>query len=93
MSLTTALSLCSAGSALMGLSPSNCPTGDVENDRQTRLQSNAQTIHRNPHKDTHITLIGTIQQTKGNVHTCLDSLQETCVSEKSLTKVRYVRLH
>lgn len=33
VSLTTALSLCTSGPALMGLSPSNCPTGDAENDR------------------------------------------------------------
>lgn len=44
MSLTTALSLCTTGPALMGLSPSNCPTGDAENDKRTHLHSNTQNI-------------------------------------------------
>ncbi len=71
MSLTTALSLCTSRPALMGLSPSNCPTGDAENDKQTHIHSNALTIHRDTQTRAD-TDTGTNQQTKGNAHKCLD---------------------
>lgn len=49
VSLTTALSLCTTGPALMGLSPSNCPAGDAANRKQTRAMHRQHTAtHTHP---------------------------------------------
>lgn len=57
VSLTTARSLCTTESALMGLSPSNCPTGNTESEKRAhnlRLHIFTSThAHNHTHSPTH----------------------------------------
>ena len=66
MSLTTALRLCTTGSALMGLSPSNCPTGDG---RVTNRHKCAQILKKNTDSHKH-TPTDMNRQPKHSVHKC-----------------------